>query len=194
MFRPLILPNSTLGHKNFLTCAFVSTTWKHKRNDTTLFPWRRQVLEPHRTFWEHPSFALLPQEPDYSDCFQFAPRILPCCCSQGVKSTSGVMGLPVSLTLRSQNSQGQRCPFELLRGISNNRQERAAIHGTNKGFAFPRMWGNVLVIISKQAESPWQLHFTNPWMFDKKRSCFVKSSKGHSITNHMNEIARVQGG
>jgi hypothetical protein len=28
-------------------------------------------------------------------------------------------------------------------------------------------------------------------MFDKKRSCFVKSSKGHSITNHMNEIARV---
>ena len=125
---------------------------------------------------------------------RLAPRISHRC-SQEVKLTYKAISLPVPYTKkRSQNSQAGDVPLSSSEASQTNRQERAAIHGTNKWFAFPRMWGNILVIISKHAESLWQLHFTNPWMFDKKRSCFVKSSKGHSITNHMSGIARVQGG
>lgn len=144
----------------------------------------QNTLRMSNTFWTTGLFWML----------SFSPHIFHPC-SQGVKLTyKGSAFLCPNLKQRGQNSQARDVLLSSSEASQTNRQEKAAIHGTNKWFAFPRMWWNILVIISKHAESSWQLHFTNPWMFDKKRSCFVKSSKGHSITNHMNEIARVQGG
>lgn len=192
MFLSLILPIILFLY--IKTPLFAPLFPPGKKQTKNSFPWARQILEPHRTLWECPLFPLVSQELDCSEPFHslLASSIVVPKGSNWL-TTKSVFLFP-HFKKKSQNSQAEDVPLNSLEASQTNRQERAAIHGTNKWFAFPRMWGNILVIISKHAESPWQLHFTNPWMFDKKRSCFVKSSKGHSITNHMNEIARVQGG